>query len=69
MEIRTTDKIVESVMWKLKTRSEVGITKYNTTLHDSTESTLAFLRHAQEEAMDLSAYLETLIQRLENQQK
>ncbi len=69
MEIKTTDKIVESVMWKLKMRSEVGITKYNTTLKDSTESTLDFLRHAQCEAMDLCNYLETLIQRLENQQK
>ena len=65
MEIKTSDKIVEAVMWKLKTRSEVGITKYNTTLHDSKESTLAFLRHAQEEAMDLCAYLETIIQRIE----
>jgi len=63
MEIKTSDKIVEAVMWKLKTRSEVGITKYNTTLNDSKESTLAFLRHAQEEAMDLANYLETLIQR------
>ena len=66
MEIKTSDKIVEAVMWKLKTRSEVGITKYNTTLQDSKESTLAFLRHAQEEAMDLCAYLETIIQREEN---
>lgn len=65
MEIKTTDKIVESVMWKLKTRSEAGITKYNTTLKDSKESTLAFLRHAQEEAMDLANYLETLIQKEE----
>jgi hypothetical protein len=65
MEIKTTDKIVESVMWKLKTRSEIGITKYNTTLKDSKESTLAFLRHAQEEAMDLANYLETLIQKEE----
>jgi hypothetical protein len=69
MEIKTTDKIVEAVMWKLKARSEIGITKYNTTLQDSKESTLAFLRHAQEEAMDLSAYLETLIQRIENEQR
>jgi hypothetical protein len=65
MEIKTTDKIVESVMWKLKTRSEMGITKYNTTLKDSKESRLAFLRHAQEEAMDLANYLETLIQKEE----
>ena len=66
MDINTTDKIVETVMWKLKTRSEIGITKYNTTLHDSKESTLAFLRHAQEEAMDLANYLEVLIQKEEN---
>lgn len=66
MEIKTKDKIIESVMWKMKTRSEVGISKYNTTLQDSKETMLDFLRHAQMEAMDLSAYLETLIQRIEN---
>lgn len=66
MEIKTKDKIVESVMWKFKTRSEVGISKYNTTLQDSKETTLDFLRHAQMEAMDLCNYLETLIQRIEN---
>jgi len=66
MEIKTTDKIVESVMWKLKARSEIGITKYNTTLQDSKETKLEFLRHAQCEAMDLCNYLEVLIQREEN---
>ncbi len=65
MDINTTDKIVETVMWKLKTRSEIGITKYNTTLHDSKESTLDFLRHAQCEAMYLANYLEVLIQKEE----
>ena len=65
MEINTTDKIVESVMWKLKARSEIGITKYNTTLQDSKETKLEFLRHAQCEAMDLANYLEVLIQREE----
>jgi len=66
MEINTTDKIVETVMWKLKARSEIGITKYNTTLQDSKETTLEFLRHAQMEAMDLANYLEVLIQKEEN---
>jgi len=65
MEINTQDKIVEAVMWKLKTRSEIGITKYNTTLQDSKETRLAFLRHAQEESMDLANYLEVLIQKEE----
>ena len=66
MEINATDKIVEAVMWKLKTRSEIGITKYNTTLQDSKETRLAFLRHAQCEAMDLANYLEVLIQKEEH---
>ena len=66
MDINTTDKIVEAVMWKLKTRSEAGITKYNTTLQDSKQSQLDFLRHAQEEAMDLANYLEVLIQKEEH---
>jgi hypothetical protein len=66
MDINTTDKIVEAVMWKLKTRSEMGITKYNTTLQDSNETRLAFLRHAQMEAMDLCNYLEVLIQKEEH---
>jgi hypothetical protein len=65
MDINTTDKVVEAVMWKLKTRSEAGITKYNTTLQDSKQSRLDFLRHAQEEAMDLANYLEVLIQKEE----
>ena len=66
MDINTTDKIVEAVMWKLKTRSEIGITKYNTTLQDSKETRLEFLRHAQCEAMDLANYLEVLIQKEEH---
>ena len=54
------DKIVEIVVNKYKQRSEVGIKKYNTTLEDNNEDD--FLLHAQQEAMDLSLYLEKLIQ-------
>jgi hypothetical protein len=54
------DKIVESVVLKYQQRSEFGINKYNTTLEDNNEDD--FLLHAQEEAMDLSLYLEKLIQ-------
>jgi len=54
------DKIVQSVVDKYKQRSEVGIKKYNTTLENNNEDD--FLLHAQQEAMDLSLYLEKLIQ-------
>ena len=54
------DKIVQSVVAKYQQRSEIGIKKYNTTLENNNEDD--FLLHAQQEAMDLSLYLEKLIQ-------
>lgn len=60
------DKIVESVVAKYQQRSEVGIKKYNTTLEDNNEDD--FLLHAQQEAMDLSLYLEKLIQQRNDKQ-
>lgn len=60
-----TDPVVEAVVAKLRDRSTVGLKKYGTTLANSTEGTLAFLRHAQAECMDAANYLEWLIQRLE----
>lgn len=58
------DAIVESVRQKLLDRSNVGIKKYNTTLE--TNNTDNYLKHAQEEAMDLSNYLEKLMQQKED---
>ena len=57
------DKIVESVRQKLLERSKAGINKYNTTLERNDLTTLEWLIHAQEEAMDLANYLEVLIQK------
>lgn len=57
------DPIVESVRTKLLERSQKGINKYNTTLEREDLSTLDWLIHAQEEAMDLANYLEVLIQK------
>jgi hypothetical protein len=54
------DKIVESVVAKYKQRSEVGIGKYNTTLENNNADN--FFKHAQEEAMDFSLYLEKIMQ-------
>lgn len=56
------DLIVESVREKLLTRSEAGIKKYGTDMTRKDLSELDWLRHAQEEAMDLAVYLERLIQ-------
>ena len=54
------DSIVESVIEQFKQRSEVGIKKYNTTLDRTDLTTLEWLQHAQEEAMDFVLYLERL---------
>jgi hypothetical protein len=48
---------------KLAARSKVGQEKYNQTLTRSDLSGWDWLKHAQEEAMDLANYLEVLIQR------
>jgi len=54
------DKIVDEVVKKYQVRSEVGIAKYGTTLENNNKDN--YLLHAQEEAMDLSLYLQKLIE-------
>lgn len=53
------DKIVQQVVDKYQQRSEVGIKKYGTTLEGNNSDN--YLLHAQQEAMDLSLYLEKII--------
>ena len=59
------DPVVQQVIDKYKERSELGIKKYGTTLvrEDLTEKD--WLIHAQEEALDLSLYLQVLINKME----
>ncbi len=52
------DPIVKQVTDKFKSRSEVGIKKYGTTLQDN--NTDDFLNHLQEELMDAILYIEKL---------
>lgn len=52
----------DEVIRKIRERKEVGLRKYNVSVADSKESRVAFLQHAQDEAMDLAIYLERLIQ-------
>lgn len=56
-----TDSIVEAVRQKLKDRSEVGLMKYGTTMDRTDLSFDDWLKHAQEEAMDLCVYLEKIM--------
>jgi len=56
MEIK--DPIIEKVVNKIIERSEVGIKKYNTTLHDNNRDN--FLNHLQMELMDAVNYIEKL---------
>ena len=55
------DPIVESVRQKLLERSQAGIQKYGTTMERSDLSELDWLKHAQEEALDMAVYLQRLI--------
>jgi hypothetical protein len=58
------DTIVQSVINQFKERSEVGIAKYGVTLDRTDLSTLDWINHAQQEAMDFCLYLEKLKQTL-----
>lgn len=60
MNQKIEDKIVLRVLSRFSERSQVGINKYNTTLERTDLSTLEWLNHAQEEAMDFVLYLERL---------
>lgn len=54
--------IEEQVCFKILKRSEVGKVKYGTTMERQDLNRLEWLKHAQEEAMDLAVYLEKLIE-------
>ena len=58
------DSIVESVLKQFKDRSNVGISKYGTSMDRSDLSTLEWLKHLQEELMDATLYIEKLKSKL-----
>ena len=51
----------EAVMEKIRIRRDIGRKKYGTTMERMDLNKLDWLRHAQEEAMDLAIYLERLL--------
>ena len=54
------DKYVERVKKKFDQRSQAGYKKYGTNLERKDLSSLDWITHAQEEAMDLILYLERM---------
>jgi hypothetical protein len=53
------DKIVQQVVNRYQSRSDVGVRKYGTTLEGNNKDN--YLRHIQEEMMDATLYIEKLI--------
>lgn len=53
------DQIVEEVIDKYLERSQIGITKYGTTLETNNKDN--YLKHLQEELMDATLYLQKLM--------
>ena len=52
------DKIIEQVINKIKSRSDVGYKKYGVTLKDDEQTLDTWLNHIQEELMDAVNYIE-----------
>lgn len=53
------DQVVDNVIDKYYERSQVGITKYGTTLYNNNQDN--YLQHLQEELMDATLYLQKLM--------
>lgn len=54
------DSILESVIYRMRERSELGLKKYGTTLDRNDLSFYDWLVHLQEELMDSILYIEKL---------
>ena len=59
--VTTADPHVAAVMRRMDGRSRLGIQKYQHTTASNPLELVEWLRHAQEEAMDLAIYLERII--------
>ena len=52
------DKIIQQVVQKIQSRSDVGFKKYGVTLYDDNQPLDEWLNHIQEELMDAVNYIE-----------
>lgn len=69
MPVSKPDPVVEDVVASFRKRSELGIKKYGHTLARKDLSTLQWIQHTQEEAMDTVLYLERLKQEFQCNEK
>lgn len=58
---RGIDANVDAVRDKMKRRAQMGLAKYGVTTERDDLTTLQWLNHAQEEAMDMCVYLERVM--------
>ena len=63
------DPLVNRVISSMITRSNEGMKKYGVTMERKDVTKIQWLRHAQEEALDLAIYLERCISDLELEQE
>ena len=72
-EIKFRDPVVERVVDKFVSRSDVGFEKYGTTLHEERtqkiKGLLKYLNDIQEELMDAVLYLQTAKEELKDNKK
>jgi len=61
------DKIIESVVNKIISRSDIGYKKYKVTLQDDDQTLDTWLNHIQEELMDAVNYIEKTRQSLRSE--
>jgi hypothetical protein len=59
-EIEFRDPVVERVVNKFVSRSDVGFAKYGITLNDDKSNLFAWINHLQEELMDAVLYMQKL---------
>ena len=59
-EITFRDPVVERVVDKFVSRSDVGFAKYGVTLNDDKSNLFAWINHLQEELMDAVLYMQKL---------
>ena len=59
-EIQFRDPVVERVVDKFVSRSDVGFAKYGVTLEDDKSNIFQWVNHLQEELMDAANYIEKI---------
>lgn len=66
---RGIDANVDAVRDKMKRRAQMGLSKYGVTTERDDLTTLQWINHAQEEAMDMCVYLERVMLDIKRRQQ